>query len=859
MPVDGSSAPTLIEGRGLHPGQASRPKGTEGPGFPPGDLLARRYRIVSVLGRGGMGEVYRVEDLKLGQTVALKFLPESLASDGVALARFHREVSLARQVSHPNVCRVFDVGEARGRPFLSMEHIGGEDLAVLLRRIGRLPADKAVELALQLCGGLAAIHDAGVLHRDLKPSNVMIDARGRARITDFGVAALAGELRAGEARAGTLAYMAPEQAARGEVSVQSDLYSLGLVLYEMCTGERPFDGPLVVDPTRSPMRARPVAPSNLVTDIHPLAEKAILRCLEQDPRDRPPSALAVARALPGGDPLAAALAAGETPSPEMVAAAPKEGSLRPAVAGACLAGVLLCLVGVVAASGKIMAFRQVPLPHSPEVLADRARNLLASLGYPEAPVDRAYGFELHKGYHELLRARNRPTRPAGDPPLYLFWYRQSPGRLARRDLAVGPQDPPRAPGEAYVVLTPAGRLYRLEIVPDRNRSRAGPSPPPDWPALLLAAGLDPARLSPIPPFWPPAVFADARAAWRFRVPGPTRVQAAAYSGRPVSFEIVEPWHAPTVPLFQPETGQVGFGLVVYTMAFLAAVPLVRKNLRLGRGDRRGARRLALAGSSIFLLRWLLGGHHFLDPEEIGALFEVAAYALAGGALLWYGYIALEPAFRRRWPERIISWSRLLAGNVRDPLVGRDILVGCLLGLAVALMNCCWDLLGPSFGEAPAPRLILADPLRGVPGLVGQFSFTVLNMILSSFQFALVFLLLQILLRKEIWALAGLAFIFGLGGLLYTRAHFPIWLVLLTVGLQVSLVFFSWVRFGLLTDMVARLIYVLVLRYPVNPDLSVWYSGATLFVVLVVTGLALYGFTASTAGRQPWFRQEVLEG
>ncbi|HEX6861839.1 MAG TPA: serine/threonine-protein kinase, partial [Thermoanaerobaculia bacterium] len=502
VPVEGSSAPTVVEDRGRRP-RPVRPRESEPLGFPPGDLLAGRYRVVNLIGRGGMGEVYRVEDLKLGQTVALKFLPEWLASDGAALARFHREVSLARQVSHPNVCRVFDVGEARGRPFLSMEHIDGEDLSLLLRRIGRLPADRAIGIALQLCGGLAAIHDAGVLHRDLKPSNVMIDARGRARITDFGVAALAGELRAGEARAGTLAYMAPEQAASGEVSVRSDLYSLGLVLYEMCTGQRPFEGPVLVDPTRSPMRARPVAPSNLAADIHPLVERAILRCLERDPRDRPPSAVAVARALPGGDLLAAALAAGETPSPEMVAAVPKQGSLRPAVAGACLAGVLLCLAGIVAVSSKVMAFRQVPLPHSPEVLADRAGSLLASLGYPQAPADRAYGFELHRGYHESLRARGRSGKAAGGPPLYLFWYRQSPGRVTRTGLLVGPQDPPRAPGEAYVALTPEGRLYRLEIVPDRNAAPAGPGPPPDWPALLRAAGLEPARLSPIPPFRPP--------------------------------------------------------------------------------------------------------------------------------------------------------------------------------------------------------------------------------------------------------------------------------------------------------------------------------------------------------------------
>jgi serine/threonine-protein kinase len=149
-------------------------------------MIAERYRVVSLLGRGGMGEVYSADDLKLGQRVALKFLPTQRGKSQSWRDQFYAEVRMARQVSHPNVCRVYDVGESDGRLFLSMEFVDGEDLASLLRRIGRLPDDKAVEIAQQLCSGLAAAHRSGVLHRDLKPSNVMIDGKGRARITDFG-------------------------------------------------------------------------------------------------------------------------------------------------------------------------------------------------------------------------------------------------------------------------------------------------------------------------------------------------------------------------------------------------------------------------------------------------------------------------------------------------------------------------------------------------------------------------------------------------------------------------------------------------------------------------------------------------
>src|SRR2546423_4125484 len=206
--------------------------------FAPGTLLEGRYRIVGRLGRGGMGEVYRADDLKLGQPVALQFLPEAVDKDPARLTQLHMEVRMARQVSHPNVCRVYDVGEFEGHTFLSMEYVDGEDLASLLRRIGRFPEDRAIEVPRQTCAGLAAAHDRGVVHRDLKPANIMLDGSGRIRITDFGLAGATGE----SIRAGTPAYMAPEQLAGSEVTPRSDIYSLGLVLYELFTGRRALEG-----------------------------------------------------------------------------------------------------------------------------------------------------------------------------------------------------------------------------------------------------------------------------------------------------------------------------------------------------------------------------------------------------------------------------------------------------------------------------------------------------------------------------------------------------------------------------------------------------------------------------------------
>src|SRR5580765_1085365 len=256
--------------------------------FAPGELLGGRYRIVALLGKGGMGEVYRADDLSLDQPVALKFLPEAVTHHEPALERFRSEVRIARQVSHPNVCRVYDLGEMEGLYFLSMEYLDGEDLGSLLRRIGRLPEDKALEIARKLCAGLAAAHEKGVLHRDLKPSNIMLDGRGNVLITDFGLAALANQIQQAEVRNGTPAYMAPEQLAGKEVSARSDIYSLGLVLYEIFTGKQAFEASTLAELVRMHTETTPVSPSSLVKDLDPAVERVILRCLDPDPRNRPP-------------------------------------------------------------------------------------------------------------------------------------------------------------------------------------------------------------------------------------------------------------------------------------------------------------------------------------------------------------------------------------------------------------------------------------------------------------------------------------------------------------------------------------------------------------------------------------------
>ena len=477
-----------------------------------------------------MGEVYRAEDLSLGQSVALKFLPDSVAVDADRLARFRTEVSVARQVSHPNVCRVYDIGEADGHVFLSMEYVDGEDLASLLRRIGRLSPDKAAEMARQLCAGLAAAHDKGVLHRDLKPANVMIDGRGRVRLADFGLAGGAEVETPG--LAGTPAYMAPEQFAGQAASVKSDIYALGLVLYEMFTGKAAFSGV---------HGERPGAPASRSDPDQPDAGRR---------RDRP-GRRSGDSALPGQGPCRPSVvgAGGVGGAARRRSAGGGAGRGRDAVAGTggglgrrrraaagdrrccCFCAVILALVPVVLLSQKTQVVHYLPLERSPDVLADAAHQIVDA-----ARVCRA-GRRCRVGLH----ADRFSELPARRTDQTLDALRAAAiGPAARRDVLVSaitgsPCRPTRSwLGGTVTLEQPAGacgrhgqRDARPEGPPALPAGRAGataripdaPAAAPDWPALLREAGFDAATFTAVTPKWVPPVFADARAAWT----GATRI------------------------------------------------------------------------------------------------------------------------------------------------------------------------------------------------------------------------------------------------------------------------------------------------------------------------------------------------
>ncbi len=259
-----------------------------------GATFAGRYRIVELLGEGTTGSVYRTHDLALDVPVALKLFA---VSGPAGLDRLCTEVRMARRVTHPAVCRVHDVGTHESRCFLTQEYVDGEDLAQLLRRVGRLVPERVLEIGRQLTDALAAAHASGVLHRDIKPSNIMFDRAGRVRITDFGISAMVAAPESGP-RSGTPAYMAPELVDPGAgASESSDLYALGLVLHELLTGRAVFRADSAAELLELHRHAAPPAPSKSVPDVDPRLEQVILQALEKDPAARPASARSMAHAL----------------------------------------------------------------------------------------------------------------------------------------------------------------------------------------------------------------------------------------------------------------------------------------------------------------------------------------------------------------------------------------------------------------------------------------------------------------------------------------------------------------------------------------------------------------------------------
>jgi len=791
-----------------------------------------------------MGEVYKAADLLLGQPVALKFLPEALAAHEPMLERLRGEVRMARQVSHPNVCRVYDLGEAEGQMFLNMEFIDGEDLASLLRRIGHLPHPKALEIARKLCAGLAAAHEKGVIHRDFKPANIMIDGRGQVLITDFGLAAAAKEVKPTDIRSGTPAYMAPEQLRGEEVTPRSDIYALGLVLYEMFTGRHPFEG------------GKPEAGPPLMKDVDPAVERVVFRCLEADPRRRPGNALAIAAALPGGDPLAAALAAGETPSPEMVAAAGDTEAMNPKAALACFAALLAGILALAWVCGKGWVFAPAIDQKSPEVMTEKARDMLAQIGYSGKPLDSIGGYVVDATAAQTLAAvpsdKARRRIAAGRPLVVYFRYRSSPRRLVpglQGDDRANETDPPMTvPGMVLVRLDPQGHLRYLDVVPPL-RDESGETPAAyNWKPLFDAAGLDMTRYATVPAVLRPLEVFDQRGAWSEQGAGPPlRVEAAVWRNRPVWFTVTlgSTAAAPDVSAQARKDQRQGGYVIYWTILIGGTSMLAWRNQKARRGDTRGASRLATLAAFLSVAVPLTSQSHVLDLMEYSQLVLLLMRALFVLYLVGAAYLAFEPFVRRRWPGVLVSWTRALSGDLRDSLVGRDLLVGLLSGVWLVLSYMAAEFF--SYGPAAQSEVLDFFSAAGAAHVGAMVARTLGVAVPYACWILFLLLATTVLLRRRGLAIGLVAVALTVLRVVIGSPHPLLTGAVALIGYGTALAL-TVHYYGFLGTWAALWVLFLAGSLPLTLDTSAWYFGASLTAMLAIAAVGYYGFRTAIAGQ-----------
>lgn len=813
--------------------------------FPPGTILSNRYRISARLGRGGMGEVYRATDLLLAQSVALKFLPEALTRSQPALERLRGEVRVARRISHPNVCRVHDIGEAQGQVFLTMEFVDGEDLASLLRRIGRLTHTKALEIAKRICAGLAAAHDKGVLHRDLKPANIMINARGEVVITDFGLASIATEVPRSDLQSGTPAYMAPEQLAGVEVTVRSDIYALGLLLFELLAGAPPYPA-TNRDQLRKLRQVQPPLLADLVPEVDPALDLLVARCLDPSPGNRPQSALAVAAALPGGDRLEAALAMGQTPSPDIVAAAEPAEVIRPRIAAVAFAGLLMLTLLAAWISGRSSVLTPFATDLDPGIMAQSARDILGRLGYPDRPVWFDCALDVDYTIADSLVRLERSAiraRVAEVPPLY-FWYRASPHPMVSSNpfqpLATYGNPPLAGSGAVRLRLNTTRHLQSLTVIPPELDAVNEHAAPFDWRSLFDAAGLDPTRFEQAVAIWTPPTAFDARAAWMEKsAADPLRVEAAAWHGRAVFFQSLRKSgiaHSPDQ--------RWGAANLTYVIGLLALISVLSwYNLRKRRGDVRGAVRFGLFLAGANFIRLVLMAPHLGSTLGLWIFVAIVGNTLWAGVTSAAGYLALEPLVRRRWPRALIAWTRLLSGKFRDRVVAQHVLLGLVTGAAVALMAKL--LIVREFGVVlPGwSYLLSSNASRAVQGILSGFLAAASE---TPWLFCLLFVLCTILRNRWVGA--------SITGLILAATYLSGWspaLMLVAIPLlAIGLMLFA-LRYGLLALVTAMFVFHLYDSFPMTLQGSAFYFGLSFAVLITVNGLGAYAYRNATAGQQVW--------
>jgi serine/threonine-protein kinase len=796
--------------------------------YEPGTHIAERYRLERRIGVGGMGELYLAHDTLLDQSVALKFPALALTGDARAVALLLDEARSARAVVHPGVCRMFDAGLHEGQPFLTMEYVEGENLSERLCRTGPLAGAELRRLALELADALAAIHACGWLHRDLKPANVMLDAAGRVRLTDFGVAARLGAVGL---LAGTPGYLAPELFLGAPASVSSDIHGWALVLHEAATGQR----------------FSTHAPSALPRDLDPVLERLLVAGLAPAPAARPASAGLLVQVLGTSDPLEAVLLLGERPSPKVIAASQARGLLgrRAALGLGALALMLLAAQALV--QPRVFSLERAGLARAPDDAAREARRLVERVLPGRSVGAHAWGYDqlTAEPVPGLHYARGLLDTPGGT----FFWYRESSTELvntnaldlvtrgARVDLM---SPPPSEWGSVAVATTCDGRLFFFQHTPAPDPTTARASPV-DWSSFYAAAGLDPGALTPSPTRLPLVSAADRRDSYTLQLDGrETRLETGSLGGVPTLFSLTQ--------VAQPQDGdveRVARARLAFDYVYLAA-PLLFVgllvpawiNLRAGLADPWGAFRLALFTFITAYDAFLLSARHRASGAD-EAMFLVLG--LAGPLLralgLWGLYMGTEPWVQRFWPRCLVSWSRLLAGRLFDPLVGSHVLIGLIVGMAFALAELAH---GATAAWVLGSALPVAARLpQALPGMRDALA-TLCGLPNEACVLALLFLALlglaRLVLRSTLLALVAAGTLFAFETLLTARVPYAalLWLVLPQVVLGAVIL----LRYGLLPYATALATLECLRQFPMGFTRGSWHLGVSLLGVVILVAVAL---------------------
>jgi serine/threonine-protein kinase len=652
--------------------------------------------------------------------------------------------------------------------------------------------------------------------------------------------------------------MSPEQLRGSAVTAKSDIYALGLVLYELFTGKRPFEATSVQQMIDMQEAAQFMSMTSTHADIDPAVEKVIRRCLDPDPAKRPASALSVLAALPGGDPLAAALAAGETPSPEMVAKAGNFEGMPRRYSVPCLALVVIFIFAIIPVRQVRTAMVHGGLDQPPDVLAHQAREIAATFGYAAKPADSAVWIEHRPPVLSWLRRQPPPRKwdqlLTWEPSIRAV-YREGPAPLAARPFGlIDSTNPPQLQRSMLTAgVDGNGRLLDFSAVPPSTPAES-PTPPQ---AIFRAMRLEMGGFTETAPINQPTVAYDQIRAWKGPHPHLAKttlvVQAAWWQGHVVRANLLYPWQQVTGSANQRRASVDLASIWIPTLCAIAAffvILMALRNWKKQRADRQGAFRIGLAVFILSAIHWAGMTHPIASNDMLNLTTSAVADWLMDAIELCVIYLALEPEVRARWPHSIVTWNRVLAGSWVDAQVASHILIGAAVGTGLWIAFKTGAIFFFQTNE-PNNWDVALQYLMGTRQWIGANAGNLSSALAKGIVAFLAIFGMRHFLRLDWLAALGAAALFTVSND-EVRSSNSVPLALLYFSVYAAITF-ALLRCGLVASIVAVFFADSMNAIPLGGDWSAWYLPATIATVLLLIGIATFAFWRSLGGR------DLLEG